>query len=233
MVSKGHGHHSWGNGLVPDGTKPLPQPMLVYHLWDHQEYIHWKFNQISDISIHEIVFENVVCKIWAILNKSQCVNTLAPGKWSCNVNLVIFKLMSGIDNLSISGEIVCRWIPQDLIDDKSTLVQKMAWCHQATSHYLKQCWPGSVAIWRQWCQYHPYTRLRFPVPLFGINQVIQSCCEVMWLSFSARMGSCVVEDGYFVHHPTIIITFNLVALRLRGRFRGRFRGKTSYRLVNR
>ena len=29
-----------------------------------------------------------------------------------------------------------RWI-----DDKSTLVQVMAWGRQATSHYLSQCWP--------------------------------------------------------------------------------------------
>ena len=25
--------------------------------------------------------------------------------------------------------------------NKSTLVQVMAWCHQATSHHLNQCWP--------------------------------------------------------------------------------------------
>ena len=34
-------------------------------------------------------------------------------------------------------------MPHDLTDDKSTLVQVMAWCHQATSHYLNQCWPRS------------------------------------------------------------------------------------------
>ena len=27
-------------------------------------------------------------------------------------------------------------MPPDLINDKATLVQVMAWCHQATSHYL-------------------------------------------------------------------------------------------------
>ena len=32
----------------------------------------------------------------------------------------------------------------NLIDDKFTLVQVMAWCHQATSHYLSQCWPRSL-----------------------------------------------------------------------------------------
>ena len=30
----------------------------------------------------------------------------------------------------------------DLVEDKWTLVQAMAWCRQATSHYLSsQCWP--------------------------------------------------------------------------------------------
>ena len=29
----------------------------------------------------------------------------------------------------------------DLTDCKSTLVQVMAWCRQATSHCLSQCWP--------------------------------------------------------------------------------------------
>ena len=34
-------------------------------------------------------------------------------------------------------------MPQDLTVDKSTLVQVMAWCRQATSHYLNQFWPRS------------------------------------------------------------------------------------------
>ena len=33
--------------------------------------------------------------------------------------------------------------PKKPIDDKSTLVQVMAWCRQATSHYMDQCWPRS------------------------------------------------------------------------------------------
>ena len=32
-------------------------------------------------------------------------------------------------------------MPHNLNHDKSTLVQVMAWCHQAPSHYLSQCWP--------------------------------------------------------------------------------------------
>ena len=33
----------------------------------------------------------------------------------------------------------------DLTDDKSTVVQVMAWCSQATSHYLSQCWLRSMS----------------------------------------------------------------------------------------
>ena len=36
---------------------------------------------------------------------------------------------------------------ENLINEKSTLAQVMAWCHQATRHYLSQCWPRCVTIW--------------------------------------------------------------------------------------
>ena len=34
---------------------------------------------------------------------------------------------------------------QDFTDDQSTLLQVMAWCRQATSHYLSQCLPRSLS----------------------------------------------------------------------------------------
>ena len=56
---------------------------------------------------------------------------------------VIFNLALLIGIFKSSCDNVLRWMPQDLTDDKSTLVQVMAWCRQATSHYLNQCWPRS------------------------------------------------------------------------------------------
>ena len=38
--------------------------------------------------------------------------------------------------------------PQNDFDDKSTLVQVMAWCRQATSHYLSQWWPRYISLCR-------------------------------------------------------------------------------------
>ena len=46
---------------------------------------------------------------------------------------------------TLSNNNALRWMPWDLTDNKSTLVQVMAWCRQATSHYLSQCWPSSMS----------------------------------------------------------------------------------------
>ena len=69
-------------------------------------------------------------------------NSLAPGGLHCSLKLVNFKLISTTN--CIFCEIVIRWVPRNLTDHLSTLVQAMAWCHRATSHYLSQCWPRSL-----------------------------------------------------------------------------------------
>ena len=72
-------------------------------------------------------------------------NSLAPGGFDYSLKLVNFKLISTINILSIFCEIAIRWMPQYLTDHQSILVQVMAWCRQATSHYLSQCWPRSMS----------------------------------------------------------------------------------------
>ena len=66
----------------------------------------------------------------------------------------IFKRILFITDWDISSEIALRLMSLDFTDDKSTLVQVMAWCRQATSHYLSQCWPRSMSYYgvirRQW-----------------------------------------------------------------------------------
>ena len=49
---------------------------------------------------------------------------IGPGRWGCNIKLVIFKFKSMLDVLSICCKIVLRWMPKYLIDDKSTLVRE-------------------------------------------------------------------------------------------------------------
>ena len=80
----------------------------------------------------------------------------------------------------ISYEISLRWIPLDLTDDKSTLAQVMAWCHQATNHYLSQCWPRSMlpnGVTRpQW--------VKLPVILVRLAITHQHACQQFNPGFS-------------------------------------------------
>ena len=73
------------------------------------------------------------------------LNSLAPGKSEWNFRYVIFKWNLVVAGWGISCEIALIGMSLDFTDDQSTLVQVMAWCRQATSHYLSQCWPRSLS----------------------------------------------------------------------------------------
>ena len=75
---------------------------------------------------------------------STCSDNVAPGRPGCHFKTAIFILVSLIGIFTSSNDDALRWIPWDLTDDKSTLFQVMAWCGQAASHYLSQCWPRSM-----------------------------------------------------------------------------------------
>ena len=94
-------------------------------------------------------------------------NSLAPGRSECDSKNIIFNLVSLIGIVRSSHDNALWWMPQDLTDDKSTLVQLMAWCRQATSHYLGQCWLSSLS---------PYgvARPQWVNPLYSLIWVVVS-----------------------------------------------------------
>ena len=79
-----------------------------------------------------IHYDAVSAAWWEIFTiPDEKVNSLATGRYEDNIRWVIFKLAVVIDGWGISCEIALRWMSLDLTDDNSTLVQVMAWCHQA------------------------------------------------------------------------------------------------------
>ena len=40
-----------GIGLLPDGTKPLPEPMLAYHKWSSEGKFTWNTNHNNMLQI--------------------------------------------------------------------------------------------------------------------------------------------------------------------------------------
>ena len=99
---------------------------------------------------------------------------------------VNFKAILVIDCWGISCEIALRWLSLDLTDDKSTLVQVMAWCCQATSHYLNLCWPRSMSPYGvarpQWVKSQQWSS----------NQI-----ELLWHS-SGLFCHCAFGDQYII-----------------------------------
>ena len=95
-----------------------------------------------------------------------------------------------------------RWMPQDLTDDKSTLVQVMAWCRQATSHYLSQCWLSSLSphgvVRPQWVKKNlPQTSSCFFLYFFVFFSIKY---HIRWVHFMARL----------IIHQTLIMYQNVL-----------------------
>ena len=103
----------------------------IYRVWNEKLYHHI-------LGIYIMTCELVMIMIYEI----HTINSLASGK--CGCNYAFFKHTAANYTVSISYETASRWMPQDNIDDESALVQVMACCLMATSHYLNQCWPSSL-----------------------------------------------------------------------------------------
>ena len=91
-----------------------------------------EFSFQSDSSDHEVSGND-----YQDSDTDWCIgylNTLAPGRFGCDFKNSIFKLVLLIGILRSLYDNGLRWMPQNITDDKSTLVQVMAWCH-----YLSQC----------------------------------------------------------------------------------------------
>ena len=89
---------------------------------------------------------------------------------------VLFKLTLVTDSWVISCEIPLSWVSLNLPDDKWALVPVMAWCHQATSHYLNQCWPRSMSPY-SWIKSIP--RLQVIYELY-IRYIRYFCRDKLW-----------------------------------------------------
>ena len=70
-------------------------------------------------------------------------NTLVPGRSGCHLKIAIFNLVLLLGIFRSSYVNVLRRMPCDFTNDKSTLVQLITWCCQATGH-LSPCWPSSM-----------------------------------------------------------------------------------------
>ena len=96
---------------------------------------------------YQVRVGKVMQRIW-IINILFCSRILwlyqSWTHWSLWNVAVILKGMTFrqiLWNIIFHWEIAFRWLPQNLTNESSTLAQVIAWCRQATSHYMSQSWP--------------------------------------------------------------------------------------------
>ena len=92
---------------------------------------------------------------------------------------LICKQILVIDGWGIYCEIALIQMSLVFTDHQSTLVQVMAWCHWATSHYPSQCWPRSLSSygvirpeWVNWC---------YCISFQDIHHHIIVFCNISWM----------------------------------------------------
>ena len=77
---------------------------------------------------------------------------------------------------------------QNTFDDKSTLVQVMAWCSQATSHYLNQCWPRFMLQYVNRPQRVNFDKYIWRILVIKIQNIWYLCVASMSLWFYHPWG---------------------------------------------
>ena len=116
---------------------------------------------------------------------------------------MIFNIVLLIGIFRSSQDNILWLMPQDLTDDKSTLVQVMAWCHQATSHCLSQCWLSSLSPYDvarpQWVIIEKTFRFRYS--LYKNKKVIRSSYFYNGNSSTGMKASLLLQwPSRFVWH---------------------------------
>ena len=116
-----------------------------------------------------------------------------------------------IDGKGISCETVFVWLSLDVTDDKSTLVQVMAWCRQATSHYLSQCWPRSLSPYGitrpQWMLIWwgvddcTWTTVQLTFNFSSTCEISMTCALNFFLLGSLKEQSCLSARLQLTHWP--------------------------------
>ena len=141
---------------------------------------------------------------WSVVypNVPRAMDSLASGRWGYNLKSIIFKHISRIDVLSISCEIAFRWMPQELTDNMSTLVQVIAWCRQATSlttnlASISQYWPRSILLYGVTISHTavPYhSEVEIPSSVVEVTSV-----ESFWTHLTGRPQKCQPWIGAPTH----------------------------------
>ena len=100
----------------------------------------WCFPRVHDIQEWDMVYTTKTLGhvLWLVMHLISLVDLL----W---VSMIVKTMQYVPQNMSTCMLCFVLWMPQKFTIEKPALVQVMAWCHRATSHYLSQCSPKAMS----------------------------------------------------------------------------------------
>ena len=121
-----------------------------------------------------------ICYKWFWIFKYYLLNSLSPDGWDISCEIATIK-----------------WMALNLPDKSSTLVQVMAWCHQATNHYLSLCWPWSM-FWYDITRPQWVTHSTLCILLLGETNPFPSAHDT---SLATQHQWCKIDSIYVCAQP--------------------------------
>ena len=100
-----------GNGLVPHGTKPLPEPMLINHQYDPVSFTWKQFHMIPKIFLLNVSLKIIKSGWWA---HHPGANELTQRDWSIWLPFDIWYFLSSFFNYNIVKCEAINWTNADL-----------------------------------------------------------------------------------------------------------------------
>ena len=134
--------------------------MMTYYQLHPWEQISVKFERkytafstaksLENVSLQDLgyCFQASMCGLITVpvnCQEQDSIDSLAPEWWGNNFAGVFFKHIMRTGLLSMICETGIRWEPRDPTYGVSTLVSVIAWCRQASGHYIGHCWPWSMS----------------------------------------------------------------------------------------
>ena len=128
-----------GNGLVPSGNKPLPEPMLTQISVVTWLIYELKLGHAWVITSHSFMRCDYLSMPWTkTVDKLMSVNTLRPRQHGRHFADNISKSIFLNENVRILNEISPKFVPKGLISNIPTLDQIMAWCRLGDNKPLSE-----------------------------------------------------------------------------------------------
>ena len=196
----------WGL-MMHISTMPLGHHWFQLWLVSRSEPSHWQLNFFkSTRSFKQIFLIKKIIREAHLSSSTTCFKHL-HFKNKCwlthcplgNFHLSKLNLIFVNDGWGISSEVPIRETSLVRTNDKPTLVQVMAWCRQATSHYLSQCWPRFVSPYGvtrpQWVTHNEIRLLAHLKPFLpNTSTHLSIFCNTLSVIMIMSMGVLIIRN---------------------------------------